>query len=252
LEGRQINLYTGIGSFAEEEEIKITGAENIVCIREQPPIEECATGLPPTSTEVICDTNSTSTTANISLDDPVYDQFDSYIINASNRYKIPDPMMVKSMILQESNFDTFAVSPDIPCDLPDGWTDQESRSFGLMQVTPACVDDDGNRPNLTTDRNSPNWATSWFNPEYNINRGVESLSENLSLVMSNFPGCSNEQYMLMALGAYNSGQRAIDGCGEWNDRANEYITNVTTHHRILSLIANTPISQMPSDSMARV
>ena len=143
------------------------------------------------------------------------------------------------MILQESNFDTFAVSPDIPCGVPDGWTDQESRSFGLMQATPACVDGDGTRPNLTTDRNSPNWTASWFNPEYNINRGVESLSENLSLVMNNFPGCSNEQYMLMALGAYNSGQTAIDGCGEWNDRANEYITRVTTHHRILSLIANT-------------
>lgn len=254
LEGKQINIYTGIGSFAEEEEIKITGAENIVCIQEQPqpPTQECATGVPTTSTEVLCDTNSTSTATNISIGDPVYDQFDSYIINASDRYNIPDQMMVKSMILQESNFDTFAVSPDIPCGVPDGWTDQESRSFGLMQVTPACVDEDDTPPNLTTDRNSPNWTTSWFNPEYNINRGVESLSENLSLVMNNFPGCSNEQYMLMALGAYNSGQRAIDGCGEWNDRANDYITNVTTHHRILSLIANTLTSQMPSDSMARV
>ncbi|HEX6282681.1 MAG TPA: hypothetical protein VFZ67_10685, partial [Nitrososphaera sp.] len=90
----------------------------------------------------------------------------------------------------------------------------------------------------TTDTNSSNWATSWFNPEYNINRGVKSLSDNLLLIKSNFPGCSNEQYMLMALGAYNSGQRAIDGCGEWNDRADEYITNVTTHHRILSQMVN--------------
>jgi soluble lytic murein transglycosylase-like protein len=122
--------------------------------------------------------------------------------------------------------------------VPSGWTDQESRSFGLMQVTPACAEPGGNRPNLTTDKNSPNWVGSWFNPEYNINQGVKSLSDNLLLMKSKFLGCSNEQYMLMALGAYNSGEGAIDGCGLWNDRADVYITNVSGHHRTLSQIAN--------------
>jgi hypothetical protein len=238
LEGKQVNIYTGVGSAAEKEKVKITGTENIVCTHEQAPPQECNSGVLPNSTQVICDPDSKITTTNISIGDPVYDQFDSYIINATNHYGITDKMIVKSMILQESSFDIFAVSPDIPCGVPDDWTDQESRSFGLMQVTPACVDDGGSRPNLTTDTNSSNWATSWFNPEYNINRGVKSLSDNLLLIKSNFPGCSNEQYMLMALGAYNSGERAIDGCGEWNDRADEYITNVTTHHRILSQMAN--------------
>jgi Transglycosylase SLT domain len=239
IDGRQINIYTGVGSAAEKEKVEITGTENIVCTHQQASTQECKTDVLPNSTQVICDPDSTITTTNISIGDPVYDQFDSYIINATNRYGITDKMMmVKSMILQESNFDIFAVSPDIPCDVPDGWTDQESRSFGLMQVTPACVEPDAGRPNLTTDTNSSNWATSWFNPEYTINRGVKSLSDNLLLIKSNFPGCSNEQYMLMALGAYNSGQRAIDGCGEWNDRADEYITNVTTHHRILSQMVN--------------
>jgi Transglycosylase SLT domain len=222
LEGKQINIFTGIGNVAEQDELEITGAGNTVCIH----------GLPPTQ-------NSTSTAANISIGDPAYDQFDSYIMNASNHYGISDSMLVKSMILQESNFDIFALSPDIPCGVPDGWTEEESTSFGLMQVTPACVHETDTPPNLTTDINSPNWATSWFNPEYNINRGVESLSENLSQIKNNFPGCSNDQYMLMAAGAYNSGQGAIDGCGEWNDRADRYITNVSTHHRILSYIATT-------------
>ncbi|HEX6282864.1 MAG TPA: transglycosylase SLT domain-containing protein, partial [Nitrososphaera sp.] len=90
----------------------------------------------------------------------------------------------------------------------------------------------------TTDTNSSNWATSWFNPEYNINRGVKSLSDNLLLIKSNFPGCSNEQYTLMALGAYNSGEGAIDGCGEWNDRADEYITHLTERYRTLSQLVN--------------
>ena len=65
------------------------------------------------------------TTTNISTGDPVYDQFDSYIINATNQYGITDKMIVKAMILQESSFDIFAVSPDIPCGAPDGWTKQE-------------------------------------------------------------------------------------------------------------------------------
>jgi Transglycosylase SLT domain len=178
------------------------------------------------------------TTTNISTGDPVYDQFDSYIIKATNRYGITDKMMVKAMILQESSFDIFAVSPDIPCGVPDGWTKQESKSFGLMQVTPACIDPDGGRPNLTKDMNSSNWATSWFNPEYNINQGVKSLADNLLLMKSKFSGCSDEQYMSMALGAYNSGEGAIKGCGEWNHRADRYITSVTHHHRDLLQMAN--------------
>jgi soluble lytic murein transglycosylase-like protein len=170
----------------------------------------------------------------IATGDPAYDQFDSYIINASNHYSIADKLMVKSLIMQESHFDMFLISSDSPCGVPDGWTDQESKSFGLTQVTPACGEVDGSRPNLTTDRNSPNWATSLFNPEFNINQGVSELSRTLLLMESKFPECSSEQHMLMALGAYNSGEDAIEGCDSWNDRADNYITNVIERYRTLS------------------
>jgi len=220
ISGKQVNIYTGVGSTAKNEAMRITGIENILCIQKQAPTQD-----------------STITTGNVSTGDPVYDQFDSYIINATNDYGITDKMMVKSMIMQESDFDMFAVSLDIPCVVPSGWTDYESRSFGLMQFTPACAEAGGNRPNLTTDKNSPNWATSWFNPEYNINQGAKSLSDNLLLMKSKFAGCSNEQYMLMAVGAYNSGEGAIYGCGLWDDRADMYITDVSVRHRILSQIA---------------
>jgi soluble lytic murein transglycosylase-like protein len=82
--------------------------------------------------------------------------------------------------------------------------------------------------------NSPNWATSMFNPEFNIDQGVNELSRLLSIMKSKFPECTNEQYMLMALGAYNSGENAIGGCDSWNERANDYITGVTRNYRILS------------------
>ncbi len=174
----------------------------------------------------------------ISTGEPVYDQFDSYIINASDRYAITDKLLVKSLIMQESSFNPFLISLDSPCGVPNGWTEQESKSFGLTQVTPACGEAGGSRPNLTTDANSPNWVTSLFNPEFNINQGVKELSYNLFLMKSKFSGCSNEQYMLMALGAYNSGEDAIEGCDSWNDRADNYITNVTERYRILSQMVN--------------
>ena len=220
--GKQVSIYTGVGPGAENETMKITGIENVLCRDSETPKE-----------------NSTTTTDNISIGDPEQDQFDPYINNVSNHYGITDKMMVKSLIKQESNFDPFAVSSDIPCGVPQGWTDHESRSFGLTQVTPACLaGGGGDKPNLTTDTNSPNWADSWFNPQYNIEQGVKSLSDSLSLMKSKFQGCSDEQYMLMALGAYNSGEGAIFGCGSWNERANTYITNVNRHHMDLSVLAN--------------
>jgi soluble lytic murein transglycosylase-like protein len=209
LVGKQINVYTGTGSNGEKEAAGIAETEtNTVCVLPKP--------------QFISTGNSTR------------DQFDSYIINASDYYGISDKLVTKSLIMQESSFDPFLISSDIPCGVPDGWTDQESRSFGLMQVTPACQEVDGSRPNLTTDTKSPNWATSVFNPEFNIDQGVNELSRLLSIMKSKFPGCTNEQYMLMALGAYNSGENAIGGCDSWNERANDYITGVTRNYRILS------------------
>ncbi|MDQ3835528.1 MAG: transglycosylase SLT domain-containing protein [Thermoproteota archaeon] len=177
-------------------------------------------------------------TESISTGRPTYDQFDSFIINASSLYGIQDKLMLKSMIMQESHFDNFLISWDSPCGIPDGWIEQESKSFGLTQVTPACGEVGGTRPNLNTDKNSPNWTTSLFNAEYNINEGVKSLSDNLLLMKSKFPGCNNDQYMLMALGAYNSGEDAIEGCDSWSERADNYITSVTERHRTLSQLVN--------------
>jgi peptidoglycan/xylan/chitin deacetylase (PgdA/CDA1 family)/3D (Asp-Asp-Asp) domain-containing protein len=208
LVGKQINVYTGAGSNGEKEAARITETgTNTVCVLPKPQF--------------------------ISTGNLTKDQFDSYIINASNLYGIPDKLMLKSMIMQESHFDNFLISSDIPCGVPNGWTDQESRSFGLTQVTPACGEVGETRPNLSTDANSPSWATSVFNPEYNINQGVSELSRLFFIMKDKFPECTNEQHMLMALGAYNSGEGAIQGCDSWNERANDYLTSVTGNYRIL-------------------
>ena len=211
LVGKQINVYTGTGSNGEKEAARIVEVgTNAVCVLPVLPEPQF-----------------------ISTGNLTRDQFDSYIINASDYYAIPDKLIVKAVITQESSFNPFLISSDIPCGIPDGWTDQESRSFGLMQITPACQEAGGSRPNLATDANSPDWASSVFNPEYNVNQGVSELSRLFFIMKSEFPECTNEQHMLMALGAYNSGEDAIEGCTSWNERATNYITGVTRNYIIL-------------------
>lgn len=171
---------------------------------------------------------------------PMYDQFDSYIKSSSRNYGISDQMLVKAMISQESYFDPRALSPDSPCGVPAGWTDAQSRSFGLMQFTPACAEPQAGMPNLTTDSNSPYWSSSWFNPQYNIDRSVQALSRELSYVKSNFYGCSEEQYALMAVATYNSGPGAVYGCGSWNERADTHINYVLSQYQAYAEMAGMP------------
>ena len=176
----------------------------------------------------------------IATGNSVYDQFDSYILSSSVNYSYADPMMIKSMVAEESSFNPQAVSQDSPCGIPAGWIDSQSRSFGLMQVTPACMQPQAGTPNLSTDPNSSSWPNSWFNPQYNVARGVQTLSSQLSYMKSAFNGCSSNQYMLMAVGAYNSGTDAVYGCGSWSDRANTYINAVLADYQIFSKMAGGP------------
>ena len=168
-----------------------------------------------------------------------YDRYDNYILSSSQKYTFSDPMMIKAMIMQESAFISNAVSPDDPCGIPKGWTAYQSRSFGLMQVTPACVQP-ASIPNLTQNQHSSKYATSWFNPHYNVDQGTSILSSALSDMKARFTSCTTNQYTLMAVGAYNSGEGAISGCGLWNDRAGSYITAVLNHYQTFAQMAGIP------------
>ena len=177
-----------------------------------------------------------SSSDGIATSNASYDRYDSNIVTYSQQYSFPDAMMVKSVIMQESAFVSNAVSPDKPCGTPVGWTSYQSHSFGLMQLTPACVQP-STAPNLTQNTHSSKWATSWFNPDYNVRQGVGILSSALVDMKAKFSGCSPNQYTLMAIGAYNSGESAISGCGLWNDRAGTYITAVLGHYQIFASMA---------------
>jgi len=140
------------------------------------------------------------------------DAFDCPILEWAAKFGEPDPMIFKAIIYVESRFDDTAVAcPNLPCGTPPGWTAAESGCFGLMQVVPACHDQPGDagllpsgRPNLTTDMSAAGWATSIFNPDVNVETGISGIAGNRGQVEKQFPGCTADQYTLMAVGNYNS------------------------------------------------
>ena len=142
----------------------------------------------------------------------------------------PDPMIVKAMIYGESRFDYAATGcPNLPCGTPSGWSKAESGCYGMMQVVPACGPIAGNagllpngHPNLTTGTHSASFAGSIYNPEVNIQIGVAGFAGNRAEVKMLFPGCTEDQYTLMALGNLSS-HGSTKGCTTYNQDYINYI-----------------------------
>ncbi len=140
------------------------------------------------------------------------DAFDCPILQWTAAYDEPEPMIFKAIIYVESRFDDTSVAcSNDPCGTPSGWTAMESGCFGLMQVVPACGDDPNDagllangQPNLTTDMTQSGWAGSIFNPNVNIEIGISGVAGNRKQEEAKFPGCTVDQYTLMAVGDYNS------------------------------------------------
>jgi len=174
-----------------------------------------------------------------------HDAFDCPLIDLAAKYQQPDPMMLKAQVNQESDFNEFATSMDSPCGIHAGWTDAESKSFGLIQTTPACGEAkvallaDGH-PNLTKDMTSPLWANSVFNPAINLDQGVMTISQSMKALKAKYAGCTENQYTLMSAGAFNSGNNAILGCGQYNARAQMYVDAVLGRYQKLATAANYP------------
>ncbi len=176
-----------------------------------------------TTTPGACDTDPLHTGLTAQQTGVSVDAFDCEILEWAAHYAEPDPMIIKAMIYVESRFDHTAVAcPNLPCGVPAGWTEAESGCYGLMQVVPACggtpdgvgLLPDGH-PNLTTDVSSSDWPGSIFNPYINIEIGVAGIAGNRAQVKEQFPGCTEDQYTMMAIGNYNS-YGSTTSCTEYN------------------------------------
>ena len=192
------------------------------------------------STGIDCKTSDPLKTNNTKQD-----AYDCAIIDVSNKWGMPDPMIVKSQIQQESNFAIFAISGDSPCGTMQGWTDAESKSFGLIQTTPACGEAKSallpnGHPNLTQDMSSPLWATSVFNPPINLDEGVKTDADGRTALKKKYPTCTDAQYNMMAAGAFNSGNSAVLGCTSYNARAQMYVDYITQHYKAFAKASGWP------------
>jgi hypothetical protein len=173
------------------------------------------------------------------------DAYDCTLIALAQMYGDPDPMMAKAQMQVESGFNVLATSPDSPCGDPSGWTDAESKSFGLIQVTPACGEESGallpdGHPNMEMDMSSSLWATSVYNPALNLDAGIQSIAGSLKNLQMTYPGCTMAQYVEMSAGAFNSGDGAVSGCAAFNSRAQGYVDAVIGNYHQFAQAAGWP------------
>jgi len=177
------------------------------------------------------------------------DLFDCQILEWTNHYNEPDPMIFKAIIYVESRFDQTSIScPNLPSGQPSGWTTQEAGCLGLMQIVPACNGTPGSvgllsngHPNMTTDTTSAMWATSIFNPNINVDVGIYGVNDNRMQEKAKFSGCTEDQYTLMAIGDYNS-YGSTTSCTNYNTT---YDNLVLDAYRMYSTAAGYPAHAYP-------
>jgi LysM repeat protein len=194
-----------------------------------------------TSTSVVTQT-STVTTYTASSDplatgNSFYDQYDSMVLGAATEYSL-DPMVLKSQIALESYFNSTAVSPDDPCGAlyQDGV--DVGHSYGLLQMTPACMSWFARNPDDTVDLASNpfslQWGNSAFNPQYNIYSSALLWYQNLQYAYQEFPGCTQQEYVYMGLAAYNAGWGSVYSCTSYSQQGTHYIQSVMSWYQTFS------------------
>jgi hypothetical protein len=165
---------------------------------------------PDTMSTGSCDTDPLKTGITAQQTGVSADAFDCQVLKWSAYYNEPDPMIFKAIMYGESRFDEAASAcSNLPCKVPTGWDAGECGCYGLMQVVPACggmPNDAGllpnGHPNMTLDAASSAWTGSIFNPDVNIEVGIGGVAGNRAQVIKKFPGCTVDQYTMMAIGDY--------------------------------------------------
>ncbi len=145
---------------------------------------------------------------------------DCPIIHFTAKYNEPDAMIFKAIIYVESRFqyDAVGCTSNGPCCPARGWTAAECACLGAMQTGPWCntsnlpagctASEIGLLPSghvdMETNPNTGNWANSVFNPVVNIELGIAGIACNRAQAKAKFPGCTEDQYTMMAIGNFNS------------------------------------------------
>jgi hypothetical protein len=151
------------------------------------------------------------------------DAYDCPILQSTAEHNEPDAMIFKAIIYVESRFqyDAVGCTDNGPCCPEVGWTAAECACLGMMQNGPECGATSGpglrsdGHPNMETDPDCAEFTNSVFNPVVNIEIGIARVSRNRARMMEDFPGCTEDQYTMMAIGEYNNYQ-STQSCTVYN------------------------------------
>jgi hypothetical protein len=206
----------------------------------------------------------------VGVGNTINDKYDRQVVDAykNNGMDSSLAMVIKAMIMIESSGNATAISmydTQLPCGthsygliqvtpgcvkgyatLPAGTKVTATISGGLntqpavlTYMDPAdkvsgntTVQENGIIINLVTNPTNPFWPTSAFNPAYCINHGAMVVAGELTRVKKNSAGCTQAQYVALALGSYNQG---FDGgntsCLNINQNALSYSNSVLNKYR---------------------
>src|SRR5262249_36639066 len=139
------------------------------------------------------------------------DSYDCPILAFTAKYSEPDAMVFKAIVYVKSRFqyDAVGCTGNTGCCPQSGRSGTESACLAVMQTGPQCGGSStlgllpNGHPDLDTDPNNPSWASSCFNPEVNIELGIAGIAGNRMQVKQMFPGCTEDQYTMMAIGNFN-------------------------------------------------
>lgn len=200
---------------------------------------------------------------------PLQDQYNKIIVESVDKRGLDTSlyMIIKAMIVIESSFNANAISMydvQLPCGthsygliqvtpgcergyatLPAG-TPVTATISGGLNGNPAVLayanpadKESGNTVvkenniiiNLVSNPANPFWPTSAFNPAYSIDNGVKALNEVRAEMKKKFAGCSEANYLTMALAGYNQGASTVSGCTSFSGGGVTYSTNVLNQYR---------------------
>jgi hypothetical protein len=140
------------------------------------------------------------------------DMFDCPILTFTAKYGEPDAMVFKAIIYVESRFqfDAVGCTGNSGCCPQSNWTSPECACLGAMQTGPQCGASSNlgllpnGHPNLEKNPSASDFASSCFNPTVNIELGIAGIAGNRMQVKQQFPGCTEDQYTMMAVGNFNN------------------------------------------------
>jgi hypothetical protein len=208
------------------------------------PVTPCTPGGPGTTIPEPCEPDPLRTDLEPLWNGNSVDAYDCPILEYTAEYGEPDAMIFKAIVYVESRFqyDAVGCTGNGPCCPEIGWSAGECACLGTMQNGPECGVTSGpgllanGHPNLQADPNCVEFGNSVFNPAVNIRIGISRVASNRERMMETFPGCTEDQYTMMAVGEYNH-YRSTRSCTAYNV---EYLTAVLEAYDEYSSAAGWP------------